>query len=325
MKRALSIIALLVAMVFVFTGCSNTPTPTIADRWADGETVTFNISLADETNVKDFAEEVPVYNEVAGAQVKPSKVDGTLTYNVNKVDGKWVLTTAMVVAETYPASKLPTDWKTTLDSAEIIYTQNGSDVIITSMMGSESVFGTVYNQTSPVSSKKGVFGVMVYYNEQKAPALTINNFETETTYADGKATTKFDDKTGTVTNREKETTVDLDDEFVFDNESLLLAIRSIDMAMLAEANTMSLNFFNSVNQKVEGVTVAISSDEYQLEGEDKLTYRIGVSLDTVSSYSYFMYFEQTEKIAHPGGGVGAPIMQQQLVEMNSGYMHFERV
>ena len=326
MKRALSIIALLVAMVFVFAGCSSTPVPTIADRWADGEEVFFKISLADENNVKDFETEILDYKEVAGAQVKPSKADGMLGYRVSNKDGNWVFEIEMYVAETYSTSQLPADWKSVLDDAEITYEQNGSNVVIYSVMASQSVFGTVYNQSSPVSSMKEVVGVMVYYNEQIQPSLTVNNFKTSTTYADGKATTKFEDKTGTVTNRQDETTVDLDDQFVFDNETLLLAIRSVDMAMLVEANTTNLVFFNSVNQKVEGVTVAIGSDSYKLdENSEKLTYRVGVSLDTVSAYSYYMYFEQSEKIAHPGGGIGAPIMQQQLVAMNTGYLHFERI
>ena len=326
MKRAFSIITLLIAMIFVFTACSTTPTPSIVDRWADGETATFKISLADETNVKDFENEVPKYNKVPGAQVKPSKVDGQLTYQVNKVDGQWQFFVSMIVAETYAKTDLPSDWQSTLADANITAQEDGSNVIISSAMASYSVFGTVYNESAPVSSYKFVQGAMVYYNEETQPSLAINNFETETTYADGKATTKFEDHTGTVANKQSQTTVELEDGLVFDNESLLLAIRSVDMAMLAEASTISLSFFNSVEQTSQGVIVAISSDEYKLDdNSDELTYRIGVSLDTVSAYSYYMYFEQSKTIGHPSGSIGKPVVKQELVEMNSGYMHFERV
>ena len=57
MKKSFSIIALLVAMVFVFTACSGPAVPTLKDRWQHGETMEFKISIADKTNVKDFEEE----------------------------------------------------------------------------------------------------------------------------------------------------------------------------------------------------------------------------------------------------------------------------
>ncbi|MBR2303025.1 MAG: hypothetical protein IKA42_04415, partial [Clostridia bacterium] len=115
-------------------------------------------------------------------------------------------------------------------------------------------------------------------------------------------------------------------DFIFDNEAFLLAIRSVDMEMLKEANTTSLSFFNSAEQKVQGVTVAMSSAEYKLDdNKDELTYRVGVSLDSASTYAYFMYFEQREMTTSASGTAGQLIPKQELVEMNSGYLHFERV
>ena len=325
MKRSFSIIALLVAMVFVLTACGGPAVPTLTDRWANGETALFEISLADETNVKDFEEEVPTYNKVPGAQVKPTDVTGTLELETSYNDNIWHFEVKMQVEETYATSQLPSDWKATLDDAQIPYTQNGNNVVITTEMQSMANFGTVYNQKTPVYSAKGVTGVVVYYNEDTQPELSVNDFVSQVSYSGGKATVNFDDKTGKVTNVPASATVDTED-FFFDNEMLLLAVRSIDMEMLSEAATTTFESFNSVEQKMQTITVAMSSDEYKLDdNKDDLTYRVGVSVDGVSSYSYFMYFEQSKTIPHPGGGIGKPIMQQQLVEMNSGYMHFERV
>lgn len=325
MKRSFSIIALLVAMVFVLTACGGPAVPTHTDRWANGETASFVISLADETNVKDFAEEVPTYNKVPGAQVKPTDVTGTLELETSYNDNIWHFEVKMQVEETYTTGQLPSDWKATLDDAQIPYTQNGNNVVITTKMESMANFGTVYNKKLPVYSAKGVTGVVVYYNEDTQPALSVNDFVSEVSYSDDKANVKFNDKTGTVTSKPATATVDTED-FFFDNEMLILAVRSIDMEMLAEASTTTFESFNSVEQQMQTITVALSSDEYKLdESKDDLTYRVGVSVEGVSAYSYFMYFEQIKTIPHPGGGIGKPIMQQQLVEMNSGYMHFERV
>ena len=327
MKKSFSIIALLVAMVFVFAGCGGAEVPTLADRWQDGEVMCFDISLADETNVKDFEEEVPTYNKVAGAQVKPDDADGTLEMEVTKVENSsWDFAVKMEVEETYAKSKLPANWKETLDNAEeIAYVDNGNSVTITSEMQSMANFGTIYNESSPIYSEKSVTGVIVYYDEQVQPQISVNNYVTQTTYGDGKATTLFNDKTGTVTNRDAEKVVEIGDDFIFDNEAFLLAIRSIDMEMLTEASTTSLSFFNSAEQAVQGVTVAISSAEYKLDdNKDDLTYRVGVSLDSASTYAYFMYFEQSKITTSASGTVGATIPKQELVEMNSGYLHFER-
>ncbi|MBR2030228.1 MAG: hypothetical protein IJ999_04925 [Clostridia bacterium] len=327
MKKSFSIIALLVAMVFVFTACGGPAVPTLKDRWQSGETMEFKISIADKTNVKDFEEEVPTFNKVAGAQVKPDSADGTLRMEVNKVENTfWNFNVIMEIAETYAKSELPSNWKDTLDKAEIPYAENGNSVAITSKMQSMANFGTIYNESSPKYSAKSVTGVMVYYDEEIQPQIAVNDYMTETTYADGKAKTKFNDKTGTVTNREKETAVDVGNDFIFDNEAFLLAIRSVDMEMLKEANTTSLSFFNSAEQKVQGVTVAMSSAEYKLDdNKDELTYRVGVSLDSASTYAYFMYFEQREMTTSASGTAGQLIPKQELVEMNSGYLHFERV
>ena len=330
MKKSFSIIALLVAMVFVFAACGGPAVPTLSDRWQDGEVMAFDISLADETNVKDFANEVPTYNKVAGAQVKPESVNGTLRMEVNKVENTfWNFNVVMEVAETYPTSKLPADWKTILDDAGFVentdYSVSSGKVTITSKMQSMSNFGTIYNEQAPNYSAKGVFGVMVYYNEKIEPQIAVNDYLTETTYANEKATTKFVDNTGKVDNRDAEKVVEIGDDFIFDNEAFLLAIRSIDMEMLKEANTTNLSFFNSAEQKVQGVTVAMSSAEYKLDdNKDDLTYRVGVSLDSASTYAYFMYFEQSKITTSPSGSVGATLPKQELVEMNSGYLHFER-
>ena len=327
MKKSFSIIALLVAMVFVFAACGGPAVPTLSDRWQDGEFMAFDISLADETNVKDFANEVPTYNKVAGAQVKPVEVTGTLAFETTKQAGNvWNFDTAMYLAETYPVSSLPADWKTILDNADVDYDDSQSGkVVIASVMISQAKFGTVYNAKAPVSSAKEVKGVIVYYDEDINPQIAVNDYKTETTYANEKATTKFVDNTGKVDNRDAEKVVEIDDDFIFDNEAFLLAIRSIDMEMLKEANTTNLSFFNSAEQKVQGVTVAMSSAEYKLDdNKDDLTYRVGVSLDSASTYAYFMYFEQSKITTSPSGSVGATLPKQELVEMNSGYLHFER-
>ena len=327
MKKSFSIIALLVAMVFVFAACGGPAVPTLSDRWQDGEFMSFDISLTDVTNVKDFMDEVPTFSKVAGAQVKPDDADGTLAFQTKKEAGNvWNFEVGMMVEETYFASKLPANWKSILDDADIDYVEENGKVVITSTMMSQAKFGTIYNAKAPVSSKKEVKGVIVYYDEEINPQIAVNDYKTETTYADEKATTKFVDNTGTVTNREAQKVVEIGDDFIFDNEAFLLAIRSIDMEMLAEANTTSLSFFNSAEQKVQGVTVAISSAEYKLDdNKDDLTYRVGVSLDSASTYAYFMYFEQREITTSPSGTVGTTVQKQELVEMNSGYMHFERV
>ena len=120
MKKSFSIIALLVAMVFVFTACSGPATPTLSDRWQDGEFMSFDISLADVTNVKDFMDEVPTFNKVAVAQVKPDDADGMLAFQTTKeASNVWNFEVGMMVAETYFASKLPANWKSILDDADI--------------------------------------------------------------------------------------------------------------------------------------------------------------------------------------------------------------
>ncbi len=330
MKKSFSIIALLVAMVFVFAACGGPAVPTLSDRWQDGEIMYFDISLATETNVKDFESEVPTYNEVAGAQVKPDDAEGSLAFKTTKEAGNvWNLRVEMVVEETYQTNKLPANWKTILDDAGFVentdYSVSSGKVTITSAMQSISKFGTIYNEKSPVSSKKEVKGVMVYYDEEIKPQIAVNDYKTETTYSNETATTKFVDNTGTVTNRDSEKVVEIGDEFIFDNETFLLAIRSIDMEMLAEAGSRNLTFFNSADQEVQEVMVAISSDEYKLDdNKDDLTYRVGVSLDSASTYAYFMYFEQREITTSPSGTVGTTVQKQELVEMNSGYLHFER-
>ena len=327
MKRSFSIIALLVAMVFVFAACGGPVVPTLTDRWQDGEMMYFDISLANETNVKDFANEVPVYSKVAGAQVKPDDAEGVLAFRTTKEAGNiWSFDVGMMIEETYSVSKLPADWKTIFDNADVSYddSQSGKVVVSSSMM-SNAKFGTIYNEKAPVSSMKEVNGIMVYYNEEIQPQIAINKYKTETTYADKKATTTFVDYTGTVTNKDAQKVVSLGDDFVFDNEAFLLAIRSIDMEMLSEATSTTLSFFNSSEQKVQNVTVAISSNEYKLdESKDDLTYRVGVGLDSSSNYAYYMYFEQREITTSASGTVGKAVQKQELVEMNSGYLHFER-
>ena len=48
MKRSFSIIALLVAMVFVFAACGGPAVPTLTDRWQDGEMMYFESELPED-------------------------------------------------------------------------------------------------------------------------------------------------------------------------------------------------------------------------------------------------------------------------------------
>jgi len=323
MKKSLSIIALLLAMIFVFTACSNPPTPELVDRW-ESETVTFVISKATEDNVKDFEEEIPVYSKVPGAQIEPEDVEGILTYSIAKSQNNWVLEVEMFIRQTYSKDVLPSNWKDIFSDHNFnAYTEGSDGVIITSVMTSVCEFETVYDNGAPIRSEKRVSSVVVYYDEETKPSLAVNNFIAQTTYDDDEATTVFEDIAGTA-DKDDEYSVSLGDGQVFDNETMLMIVRSIDMEMLAEAKSMDINFYNQTEGAVQTATIVIADTGYKLDESEDTYYRVGVNLKDVSGCAYFMYFEQKEKIAPPEA-IGKLIPQQQLVEMNSGYMHFERI
>ena len=102
---------------------------------------------------------------------------------------------------------------------------------------------------------------------------------------------------------------------------MLLAIRSIDMAGLAEASSTTLNFFNSTEQATQEVTVAYDGNSpYTLPGDSTEYIRVG-AMPTGMGYPYYYYCEQTEKMAPPVAG--DLIYKYVIVRMSQGYMHFD--
>lgn len=327
MKKTLCIALMLVLSVFAFAGCSSTPVPEKLDRWENGETNTYEITmLTPEMGFPDG--EWYKYPEAAGVQIMPESIEegSVLEYAISKnQNGQWVFEVKMTVKQTYAASNLPADWQNSVpQSLKDLVSVNGNTATLTSTMQSTAVFNTVYNSGKPVSSTKTVKSFVVYNNEEVKPALAYNDFVSTATYEGKMATAKFTDNIGEA-NKPAQKTVDIGDGLVFDNEAMLLAIRSVDFDVLRTAGSTTLSFFNSVEQAMQSITVAYGSDSYTFEtGDDAPKYYRIAATPTGMGYPYYYYFEQEEKIA-PLGGAGNKIPKYKMVQMNQGYMHFEAV
>lgn len=319
MKKTLSLVFALVLAVFAFTGCSGTTPPSQIDRWEAGETRTYKISMITETSAPDDYYDYP---ETAGVQVKPDSIsdDSYMTYEISEENGNWVLEIKMTVKQTYSLDDFTDNWQSVIDDSGIYTVDNGS-VTFTSTMTSRAVFGKIALGGAPVSSSKTVKGAVVYWNSNLDKEVAYNDYSTETTYSDGSAATKFTDNTGDVEGKLDETTVSVGTDLIFDNEAMLLAIRSIDMAGLAEASSTTLNFFNSTEQATQEVTVAYDGNSpYTLPGDSTEYIRVG-AVPTGKGYPYYYYCEQTEKMAPPVAG--DLIYKYVIVRMSQGYMHFD--
>lgn len=319
MKKTLCLILALMLAVTVFAGCTGNQPPTQIDRWLDGEQRTYKISLLTESVAPD---DYYAYPETAGVQVKPTAIeDGSyMTYTVSQNNGNWVFDISMTVIQTYSTAKFTDGWQDNV--GEAVYTVNGNTVTFTSTMTSQAVFGKIADGATPVSSTKTVKSVVVYNNQDLNHEVAYNDYTTSTTYADGKATTSFTDRTGNVTDKQQQKTVDIGSDMIFDNEAMLLAVRSVDMSDLAEAGSTTLKFFNSTEQDTQDVTVAYNTNTYKFAGDETEYIRIG-AVPTGMGYPYYYYCEKKETMAPPASAAGRAINKYIIVRMSQGYMHFD--
>lgn len=333
MKKRFCVAMMLIISVFALTGCGSTPPPEKIDRWENGETATYKISMltADwfvNTNVPVESSETPteaMYAKRPGVQVLPTAVDGQMTYTISQnQQGQWVFDVTMTVDQTYTVSDFVSGWESLIKDESIVQKNNNNTVAFTSSMTSQAVFNKLHDGGKPVSSFKYVKSVVVFNDEDLKHAVAYNDFYTETTYQDNKAVTKFDDKTGTA-GREKEKTVDIGSSLVFDNEAMLLAIRSINMEDLRKSQQMTLDFFNSTEQAKQQIAVAYGTDSFKFNKNEETTYYRIAATPIGTGYAYYFYIEKTDTILPSGSSFSSPIPTYKLVQMNQGYMNFAKI
>lgn len=330
MKKLFSFAILLVALVFAFAGCSNTPVPSTTERWNAGETKRYEINLltSDMALSKGFNDpekkqgDCYEYPKNAGVQVKPNDIlDGSyMEYTISKEGSNWVFDLEMSVIQKYEAAEFAEGWEEKIPQENIVG-KDSTFVTLKSTMTSKAVFGSIKDGERPVSSTKTVNSVVVFYNSDLKIDVDHNDFTTTATYDESSVKSTFTDRAGN-TGKPSEATVNTGSGFIFDNEAMLLAIRSVDMVTLKEAGSTSLNFYNAIEQKTQKVTVAYISDSFTFNNtqEDAPKYmRVGCTPEGMG-YPYYFYFEQQTKIAPPVPG--DMINQYQLAEMNQGYMNF---
>lgn len=320
MKKITCLILALTMGLFVLAGCGGSVDPSKTDRWQEGENALFKITM-----LKEDDEDIPQYHKEEGVQVLPSSVSplSNMTYAISK-DGKgnWVFDVTLLVVQSYDASAFADGWKDIVPQSA--YVEANGEVTFTSVMTSRAVFGSVAAGAKPVSSEKTVKSTTVYYNKDLKYTVSYNDFKTTVAYDNGKAVATFDDKTGTVKNKEKSVTADVGTDLLFDNEAMLLAVRSVDFSVMEKNNTISLNFFNAVEQNKQEIAVVFDTDEYVFEGDATETNYVKVAANPRGmGYPYFFYFEQKE--TSPPINPGDRIFQYQMVKLCQGYLCYEKV
>lgn len=328
MKKILCLILALAMSIFVFSGCGGTPDPNKVDRWQDGETGTYTIRLVDkDLDGSDFYE----YPAVQGAPVVPLAVeDGSqMTFKISTDEkSNWVFDVKVTILQTFDASDFADDsWKEGLDEGEDKdYTLSNGKVTFTTTMTSQAVFDTIADGGKPISSTKAVKGVTVLraQNTKQIKAYR-NDFETSVQYENGVAKATFTDNTGTV-DKPKNVEVNVGTGLLFDNEAMMLAVRSINFSVLERNNTVTLNFFNAVEQKTQTVSVVFDTQTFQFEDDENAPNYIRVAANPSSmGYPYYFYFEQHDKMPNYGSSGGSGILRYYMVRMCQGYLCFEKV
>ncbi len=333
MKKTLCVVMMLIISIFAFAGCGGAAAPEKLDRWEDKESETYKISLLtanwfEGTSVEPINGEVPtdkIYTKTAGVPIVPQAVDGEMKYTISQNDGKWVLDVTMWVKQTYATANFVSNWKSVVTDSTV-YEENGNTVTFTSTMTSQAVFNQLHDGGKPVSSFKTVKSVVVFNDEDLKHAVAYNDYRTETAYEDNKAITKFDDKTNTA-DKQTEKTVDVGSDLIFDNEAMLLAIRSINLEQLRSAQQMTLDFFNGTEQAKQQIAVAYGTDSFKFNANDENApayYRIAAT-PVGTGYAHYYYIEQHDKIMPSGSSFSNQIPAYKLEQMNQGYMNFARV
>lgn len=306
MKKIFSLllaVTLIVCATLGFSACGSTP----ADnnyRWISGEKLTYNISLAGalQVNVDNAvkpADETSV--STVTDQVMPDSATGTYTTEVTTLeDGTQEFKTVLNLVETYPADIIAEAVKTDLINRQIAVLGENGSIVITTTITSVCTFNYQSDVFPPVKSEKTVKGAYVGKMSQ-----SVNDYKIVCNYQYGDKNycdIVFTDNCNSENNytllsvRLSGTT--------FDNETLMLLVRSYDMAGLSSTSA-TVNVMEPLFEK-DAVSVTLqaalinSSSTADNKAQTYLTQdfcveslyrvRLNFSGETFSGYGQIVYY-----------------------------------
>lgn len=308
MKKQISIFLIVVicaSALLTFAGCTSA-TAKNSCRWLNGESYTYNVSLAGKTSVSittDSATTVEesdfeVVTESGTDQVKPSAVSGTYTYTVSLVEaGVHQVVSHLSLDETYDGDAFTVESLNAMVDAGVAQVV-GETVVVTTTIDSLCKFKYQSSDFPPIYSEKTVTGAYVGKERQ-----AVNNYKVTCSYRYEKKNycdIVFSDFVTASNNFSK--TVKLSST-TYDNEMLMLIIRSYDMTSLISAGDTISVMDPIFTQGPASVTLQCAAVNSESSAEinakrylsstfavDKLNYVVFNASGDLTAYSSLVYF-----------------------------------
>lgn len=259
MKKIIALALLLVLTLGIFVACNNVVPTEKKVRWENNETWTYDISLCDlstsistanGTYFKDFTysgEADPLSGQID--RIAPTSISGS--YEVHLTTQSAAETATVTTTQTMYA----TYEKDIIDAeklAKYIDSETDTHYTLKSTTTTEVVFKNIVAQT-PVSSSTTANGFYVGKQHQGA-----SNYTVQTTY---KVSSNGKSIVATTTRDGEQTTTEISDTNVIDNNQVLTYIRSFDKGDASFQDSPSVMVFDPLTQSTKKLSFVYNKSQ----------------------------------------------------------------
>jgi hypothetical protein len=300
MKKLIAFVAIILIVSALLAGCGSSYVPLSTMRWANNETLTYNVRRASDFEL-NYIGITGITNDegvfvTPYLQIIPSQAEGTYTTTVtyNSAENTYTVVSTLNVTEVYTKNlfegktDLYNDALTKAADSDIMSVE-GEDIIVDVTVTSQCTFKEV--GMLPISSSKTVKSVFI-----GCGTCTENDFATVVTY-DYSKKKPIANVTTTADGETTENSVKLKSGVkTFDNEQIEFLLRSFNISPLAEAGGAALNIFAGTESSVKTMN-AIVPKGYAFD------YQIGGVWKDIGSDGKQVYYKEGENYTDINGNV----------------------
>lgn len=301
MKKLFAFFATLILILSLLTGCGAAYVPPSTIRWAEEETLKYNVRRASDfeltyIGITGITDENGVF-QTPNLQIIPSDAQGSYETSVsfNSAEGTYTVSSTLNVTEIYSKKLFAADMDlhaTALQKAaeSNIMRIDGEDIVVDVSVISICTFKAT--GMLPVSSSKTVKSVFI-----GAGVCAENDFLTTVTY-DYSQKKPYANVTTLAGGKTTENSIKLKNGVkTYDNEQIELLLRSFSLSSLATAGGASINIFDGRGLSGVMAANAVVPKAYSFD------YQLGGVWKDVESNGNLVYYKEGENYTDVKGKI----------------------